>query len=49
MKFVPIWLFKSYAFQMWFLRPIYFRIWCPGGGGRVRDCVRSGNCGCDNG
>jgi len=49
MRFVPMWLFNSDVFQFWFLRHVYFRIWCPGGSGRVRDCVASGTCGCENG
>lgn len=48
MRFVPTWLFISRPFQS-FLYHVYFRIYCPGGSGRVRDCVASGQCGCRNG
>lgn len=47
MKYVPFWIFKSYWFQM-FLAKVYFRYYCPGGDGLVRDCIASGKCGCDN-
>lgn len=33
----------------WYLGKVYYRFWCPGGDGRVRDCIAKGDCGCDNG
>lgn len=47
MKYVPLWLFKTYTFQL-FLAHVYFRFVCPGDGRRVRDCIASGDCGCNN-
>lgn len=31
-----------------YLYHVYYRFWCPGGDGRVRDCIASGKCGCNN-
>lgn len=51
MKYVPLWIFKSRPFQA-FLYHVYFRYWCPAPIVRelmkVRDCVASGQCGCNN-
>lgn len=50
MRYVPFWIFKSRPFQA-FLYHVYFRIWCPhpiGDYSSVRDCIASGNCGCNN-
>lgn len=38
----------SRPFQGWWLAKIYYRIWCPGGNQRVRDCIAAGECGCNN-
>ena len=43
----PRWLFLSNPFQR-FLGAVYFRFWCPGGNLPVRECIRRGECGCDN-
>lgn len=32
----------------WYLGHVFYRYWCPGGYGRVRDCINGGHCGCDN-
>lgn len=35
----------------WFQRVVlgtYYRYYCPGDGRRARDCVRGGDCGCNN-
>ena len=44
---LPLRVILSYPFQ-WLLSRTYYRFYCPGSDGRARDCVRSGQCGCDN-
>ncbi len=43
----PLWLYLSNPFQ-WFLAKVYFSYWCPGSDMTVRECIRRGECGCDN-
>ena len=44
----PLRIYLTYPFQ-WFLAHVYFRIYCPGNGDMtVKQCIRSGECGCDN-
>lgn len=45
---LPLWIILSRTFQL-LLYHTYYRYYCPGSYGRARDCVRSGECGCDNG
>jgi len=32
----------------WALAGLILRYRCPGGDGWARDCIKAGNCGCDN-
>lgn len=43
----PLWFYLSGPFQ-WFLSFVYFRFWCPGSDLTVCECIRRGECGCDN-
>lgn len=45
---MPLWL-QSIFLRSTFLQSLLFRVVCPGDGSKwVRDCVKSGECGCDN-
>lgn len=46
-RIAPLWFLLSRPYQA-FLYHVYFRFRCPGDGSRVRDCIASGNCGCNN-
>lgn len=46
-RIAPLSWCLSRPFQAFTYR-VYYRIWCPGGNQRVRDCIAAGECGCNN-
>jgi hypothetical protein len=46
-RLAPVRMVLSRPFQA-FVSRVYFRTWCPGGNGLVRDCIAKGECGCNN-
>lgn len=47
-RIAPLSWCLSWPFQAWWLGRVYFNVWCPADNRTVRDCIASGECGCNN-